>query len=257
MRSSRLLLGLLVILYSVNSVAAERIVSLNACYDQLLYQWVPDKLVGVTRWSDTSVAPQVSRHRGDVESIVALNPDKVIANQFTQPQLLQALQPFTEVVVVEQPQRWRDYADFLQALGQASGAERQASEQLQQSQSLLERLRQLPAKSILSVMANQYSWGRETWFDSVMTALGWKNLAAKQGTGLVSLRLEQVLQLAPDIVLWEGSTSTAFALANQWLYHPVMQRWREQQHWRAVSSEIASCPAVRWPEYIRAITQSD
>ena len=104
-------------------------------------------------------------------------------------------------------------------------------------------------------MPNQWSWGEGSWADTLINQAGWQNLSAAEGSGLVALQLEQLLQWQPDTVILEGFSENSFALANSWRHHPLLKQWLQQQRVTVIDSDKAACPVVNIGLYLDALEQ--
>ena len=228
---------------------AERWVSLNQCVDQLLMRWAPQQLNGVTYLSRT--ATEWPSHNGSLESILSLRPDRVIATEFTDPRLVERLQQYTKVTVLPQPQTWQDYQQWLQQLAEL-GLQAQVDQHAKQTRNALARLATEPQQVVL-VMPNQWSWGENTWADTLINQLAWQNQSAELGQGLVALDLEQLIQWQPDTVVLEGFSEQSFALANSWQQHPLLRDWLKRQKVVRISADTAACPVVNIQQYLAVL----
>ena len=253
------LLALLLVVTTDTSIAQQqRWVSLNQCVDQLLLRWAPQQLVGITYLSAgepllKTTAAHVTAHNGTLESILALQPSRVIATAFTDPRLVKQLREYTQVTRLAQPQSWADYKRWRQQLIEL-GLEEQVSQHAAKTRVQLARLKSQP-QQVVFVMPNQWSWGEGSWADTLINQAGWQNLSAAEGSGLVALQLEQLLQWQPDTVILEGFSENSFALANNWRHHPLLKQWLQQQRVTVIDSGKAACPVVNIGLYLDALEQ--
>lgn len=258
MRFNAVQLSLLVLLLAVITApqAAEpRWVSLNQCIDQLLLRWAPDKLVGATYLSQSAVAqssyPAINTHNGSLESILALQPTRVIATEFNRPDLVHQLRQYVPVTVLPQPQTWQDYQRWTQTLSDI-GLTNEVAQHVSRMRSQFARLSG-QSKAVVFVMPNQWSWGANSWADTLIQRLGWHNLTAELGQGLVALDLERLILMQPERVVLEGFSDHSFALANSWRHHPLLQQWLQQQQVVTIDSQTAACPVVNIGAYLNVL----
>lgn len=248
---------LLAVVAPAGKAAEQRWVSLNQCVDQLLMRWAPNKLVGITYLSQSdqfkALQPKLQQHNGSVESVLALRPTRVIATEFTQPALIRQLREYVPVTVLPQPQTWRQYEQWAQQL-RAIGLTADVTQHMQRLNLQLSRLAATPGR-VIFVMPNQWSWGANTWTHALIERLGWDNMAAQLGQGLVALDLETLIQLQPDWVVLEGFSEHSFALANSWRQHPLLQGWLAQQHVITIEGRLAACPVVNVSAYLAALEE--
>lgn len=250
------LLGLLLMLAPASVMAEQRWVSLNQCVDELLMRWAPEKLSGVTYLTKLDNQQLWQQHNGSLEAILALRPTRVIATRFSNSTLVSRLRDYTEVTVLEQPQNWQQYQQWLTQLREL-GLEKHVEQHQQQTRQLFEQLKQQP-KQVLFVMPNQWSWGGNTWADEIIQRAGADNLAAGLGQGLVGIDLETIWRWQPEQVLMEGFSrpgdeNNAFALANQWRHHPLFKQWLSKQQVRFIDNQTAACPVVNLAAYLEAL----
>lgn len=229
-----------------------RWVSLNQCLDYLLVDWAPDQLIGVTGLDETVVTATRSAHFGRLERILRLKPDRVFATEYNSPKLIQLLKKYTQVEVLPQPQNLEQYREWIQQLSQHTPlASHAKAHQLRLEASL--RAAQQVTQDVIILMPNQFSWGRSSWADELIRAMHWNNLAAPLGNNLVSLTLEEVIYLDPDRFILEGFSQANYALANQWLYHPLLQQRLSEVPTQQIPARLASCPVVFANQYLQAI----
>lgn len=249
---------LVVALVAPGSKAKEqRWVSLNQCVDQLLMRWAPNKLVGITYLSQSEQGnarqSKVQQHNGSVESVLALRPTRVIATEFTQPALISRLREYVPVTVLPQPQTWQQYEQWTQQLS-AIGLTADVAQHVERVNLQFSRLAAKPGR-VIFVMPNQWSWGANTWTHTLIERLGWENMAAQLGQGLVALDLETLIQLQPDWVVLEGFSEHSFALANSWRHHPLLQEWLADQQVITIDGGLAACPVVNIDAYLAALEE--
>lgn len=254
-RYSTVVLLLIAVAVPQGATAEQRWVSLNQCVDQLLMRWAPDNLVGITYLSQPKqsepLRSEVQQHNGSIESVLALRPTRVIATEFTHPELIRRLREYVPVTVLPQPQTWQQYEQWTHQLSEIG----LAADVAQHLQLVNLRFSRLSARSggVIFIMPNQWSWGTQTWANTLIEQLGWDNMAARLGQGLVALDLETLIQLQPDWVVLEGFSQHSFALANSWRYHPLLQDWLAQQQVITIDSNLAACPVVNISAYLTAL----
>lgn len=243
---SALLLSLCVV---AGAQARPQVLSLNLCYDDLLITHVPDQISALTRYSDDE---RFARHTSQVESIVQLAPDVVIANAYNDPLLIKALRAQgIRVELLPEPQSLSEVHAFWHALGEAVEHDFSAVQR-----SIKQRLQPLPAlegKRVLGLQPNHYSFGADTLWHELLSQLGAENLAARQGSGLVTVLPEQVLRWQPDVIFVQ--VSDHFALAHRNQLHGALATLL---HERAVElpGDLTSCMAQQLPAFLDTIEET-
>lgn len=243
---SALLLSLCVM---ASAQARPQVLSLNLCYDDLLIAHVPDQIAALTRYSDDK---RFARHNSQLESIVQLAPDVVIANAYNDPILIKALRAQgVRVEILPEPQSISKVKAFWQALGEAVEHDFSTVQR-----GITKRLQPLPAldgKRVLGLQPNHYSFGADTLWHELLTRLGAENLAARQGSGLVTVLPEQVLRWQPDFIFVQ--VSDHFALAHRNQLHGALAPMLDE---RAVElpGDLTSCMAQQLPAFLDTIEET-
>ncbi|TRW50148.1 hypothetical protein FM042_04755 [Aliidiomarina halalkaliphila] len=110
----------------------------------------------------------------------------------------------------------------------------------------------------LFYLANQWSFGTDTLWHDVTEHLGWTNLAAQQGSGLVSVSLEHLLLWQPDIVVMEVAEQSSPDLAHVNLRHPSFQRYiaHEQVQVVQLPRALSGCMAQQLPDVLNRLREA-
>ncbi len=235
------------------SASPQRIVSLNLCIDQLLWQLVPhERLVSVSylsadpMWSGLApqINPLVGAHQlrlnhGLAEEIVPLQPDLVLAGEFDAADALQLMKRLgIRVERLSLPNKLDDLGVQVMHLASLTDEPERGRQLAAQIDAELEHLRQIPhlAKSpgAFWYSSNGVVIGAGTLENELMQLAGLRNLAAEQGIqGFSQLNLELLLSAKPDLLILEESNSGAYSLAREYLKHPALA--------------AASLPIIRLP----------
>lgn len=246
------------------SAAALRVATLNQCLDTLLERTL------VANHQVATEHYQSIEHRGQLEALLAWQPDVVVAGSFINPRLLarlRALAPHTKVVVVTQPRTLAQWWQQLEALDQHfastvfSHYAQEQQQQLWRQQQQLQQLAEVP--STLVLMANFFTWGEQSWMGQLLNTLGAPHVAANWGSDLVRINPEQLLVAEPELVFLSGSLAQAnghYSRGEYWLQQPVLARWLAQ---RAVAPLVGpvvgpatTCPAARLTELSTYMTEA-
>lgn len=230
-----LLTALLFVLQPVSAASPERLVSLDLCLDWIVAHYLPPSQVAALspmqkRYPIDWIGPQWPTHDGSLEQLYALQPDRVLAGEFTNMLLRQRLQALgLTVEVLPLPTTLADLAayerQFLRAVG------------------LPDTLASTPPAAmpapahpqrLLLLGANGIGTGRGTLENEILERAGWTNYLT--APGYQPLDLEQVVADPPDAILWAAPEHQA--LANQFAEHAALkhavpaERWLTTDHWR-------------------------
>ncbi|MBF0387063.1 MAG: ABC transporter substrate-binding protein [Candidatus Omnitrophica bacterium] len=190
---------------------AQRIISLGPVITEELYLLSSgDKLVGCTTWCKRPLAAGQKPKVGNVqeinlESVIALKPDVVLATVLTDPRAVTKLRGMG-IRVVEVPNA-RDFAGLcrvLQLLGEITGQEKEArqiiAEAREQVLALKARIKNLPkVKVFVQVGVNPLvTIGRESFANDLIESAGGENIVAQPG--YLQYSREQVLASSPEVM---------------------------------------------------------
>jgi iron complex transport system substrate-binding protein len=258
-------LALLCCLGSGRVLAAERIVSINLCTDQLLLLLAPtEDIRSVSFMAANPLYSAYVDRVGDiplnharVEEIVAFEPDLILAYELSDHRLVTLLRQLGyRVELVAAAESLEDVASVIADTAallqqQAAGAELLAAmkRQLQAAQSLP------PGPRPLAVIyaPNGYSPGSKTLQGAVLEAAGFANLSARLGNdyGAV-IPLEQLLRRQPELFVIDDQESNMNSLAQKKLRHPALAKSIAAGAMARVDSRLWSCPT---PMIAQAVAQ--
>lgn len=235
-------IGLLLIGLTTGSTAvAQRLVSLNPCFDEWVPQWLP------ASWE---FIPSTA-HGNRLERVLRTSPDVVLYGTYTNPRLVSQLTASTHAVLVAEPNTWMQWQQTLQNIGAELDLEQPLQRWSLQQQNQLAQLPSL-SKSVLVIMPNQYSWGGESFIVNMLRANDLSVIVASESDQLVQLNLEQLIQLQPDRVVLDGFSHN-YARANEWLWHNALQPWLRERDVVQIPSTVSGCPAQRAADYVAEV----
>ena len=213
---------------------AKRIVSLAPHVTELLFAaGAGERVVGVSEFSDyPEAAAALARIGGggglDLEAIVALQPDLVVAWGSGNPQSqLLRLQSLGLTVYVSEPRQLQDVADTLNRLGQLAGSEavaRAAGQAFRQRyESLRQRYSRQPAVSVFYQIWQQplMTVNGAHLISDVIGLCGGHNVFDSLPALAPQIDIEAVLGASPDVILIASDTSGQSAEVDAW------RRWPE------------------------------
>lgn len=236
--------------------APQRVVSLNLCADQLLLDLLPaHRIAGLTNLStdpDLSYHHQKARqfphHRGDFESILALQPDLIVAGRYTTSSTTQLLESMGyPVLKLDVPSNLEQMYQQIQTLGDALEESARASMLIQQTQQRLIELQPPvyePKPVAVVYYANGMSMGRASVIHELLANAGFENLAARLGMDdYRALPLEVLIREQPDVIILGNHNSDRRSMAQQILSHPALLAYQAQTK---QSTNLVTIPDRYW-----------
>ena len=185
--------------------AAERVVSLNLCTDQLLVLLAPEKIAAL---SDLSRDPALSfvavearrfpRVRASAEAVLALHPDLVLAARYGAQTTIALLERHgVRVVRLDLPEDFPGIARLTRDAADAIGVPERAEPLLAEMRAMLASVPSPShATSAIAWEPRGYTAGPASLMGSVMRAAGLTNAATGQRLGL-----EALLRHPPDVLI--------------------------------------------------------
>lgn len=201
-----------VILLSVLRVSSQeykRIISLAASITNNLYLLeAQDKIIGRTQYCTIAEKDNIpivaDAVNVNIEKVVSLKPDLVIAGGLTHPRIVQALQKMgIRTIHWNQPKDFNEICSQLEELGKLCGKSELAAKHLQQSRERLAKITPKIAgknKVFMEQGANPlYAVLPDSFVNDYITLSGGTNICADLNNGFVSREL--VLLRNPDIII--------------------------------------------------------
>ena len=211
-----LALGLIASAGQLLAEVPARVVSVNLCTDQLAMRLAPpSQLVAITYLAREDISSPMAKeareynvHYNQVEDIVTLKPDLVLAHSWTSPVLLSMLAEFDiPVEVFETPATLDDIPAYFEKMGALLGHEDEAEKLAQDFQQRLEALdeqaRQNPERfTITPYGPNGWISGTNDLSAHVMKRAGFDLLADRYGLEWGgNMPLETLVTARPDLIL--------------------------------------------------------
>lgn len=217
---------------------ARRIISLAPNVTELLYAAdAGNFIVGAVAYSDYPEAaksiPRVGSGVGlDIEAIVALHPDLVIAWQSGNPSWqVERLSALGMPVFMTEPRKLGDIADLLEKFGKLSGTDAVASKTAADFRRHIERLRaRYSGRPVVPVFyqildSSLLTVSRRHLLNDVIQLCGGRNVYADLPGLTPRVDVESMVQRNPEVILASG-------------YDALWQEWRDR--WRALPMLTAS-----------------
>jgi iron complex transport system substrate-binding protein len=223
-------------LASQSHAAPRRIVSLNLCTDEILLDLVPpDRIAAVSHLATDPLVSAVADRalslpstRGEAESVLALDPDLILAGTWTTPATLDLLERIGRRVV--RVPSTNDIDGIRHAIRQVAGAVGEVEKGEGLISSLEEDLEAARAghhaerpPSALVYQVNGLSEGPGSLADALIRAAGLANHAEALGLGAGgALPLEVLAASPPDLVILSGPADEYRTVLAENLRHPAL-----------------------------------
>lgn len=242
---------------AVAAAPPERVVSINLCTDQLAMMLAaPGQLLSVSHIShDPNVSVMLETaleypvNHGQAEEVFRLQPDLVLAGEFTSAYTVGLLRRLgVEVAVLPVVTTLEAIPGNLRAVGALLGREAEAEAQAAEFTATLEELRRHGAAAPRAALhyANNYTSGEHSLAHEILTAAGFRNIAAEAGlAGGGTLAMERLVMLMPDLVI-SGQAYPGASRSEEVLRHPAMEALRDRHAAGALSDAewVCGTPAV-------------
>ncbi len=222
----------------------QRIVSLTPGSTEVLFAVGAGKqVVGVTSYCDyppeAKRLPKVGDMRTNVEAVVALRPDLVVADGVLNRRFVPALERLKLPLLVIEPKTWLDVARVIHLLGMATGHEKQAEQIVRQFRQAEREARSRTANSpkpgVLFTLNVEplpmWVAGRNLFVDDMIRLAGGRNVAADGGENYYPLSAEALVTRNPDIIITTVPEDRLSPLRE----HPVLKRLKAVQENRVYS----------------------
>ncbi len=243
----------------------KRIVSLNACTDQLLLALAaPAQIAALTRYA---VSPAMSvyrdrarKHRligGSAEEVLVLKPDLVLAGTYTRRATRRRLAQFGIRVETFPPARDLDDVRALIArAGDLVGHPRRGAQLTAQIDAALATA-QAVGKGItaLNLQRRGFVAGAGTLLDDLLRRIGVVNGAAELGIKRVGrTTLEHIIALRPDVLIVSDGVGQPDDQGAALLMHPVLRRVVPQRRWLTLPGRTVICGGPQNVEALKVLT---
>ena len=219
--------------------AAQRIVSMNLCTDQLLLLLVDKSRIASLSYfaanpeysALANLAAGIPANRGQADEVITFAPDLVLTSQFSATLAANLLERMHYDV------RRLGFAasldDIYAQIGEVAawtGTQQRAGFLMAaiDNDIVSQRLTLLPllaGKSAVFFQSNGFTYGSGSLQDSFINSLGMRNIAAEAGiSGPALLPLEVLLAASPDFLFVDPRNELDAQLAHPMLQHPALAR---------------------------------
>jgi len=215
--------------------AKPRVASINVCTDQLLLALAdPDQIVGLSPASRNptfsyaaAAATQYHRLSGQAEDVLVLDPDFVVASQFTRRATRELLKAKSfRVIEFDVATSIDDVREQIRRMGELVEHPDRATAILDRLDAAVERVRAAHVGRPLSVLPlSRRGWvsGASSLMNSLLETAGLTNPAARLGratSGYASLEL--IVSAHPDLILIADDSPVAEDQGSAFLLHPAL-----------------------------------
>ena len=245
-----------------------RIVSLAPSITEMLFAMeAGEQLVGVTDFCDfppeALKKPKVGYSNPNLESLVALQPDLVVApNDFLKPDVIVKLEQLKIPVFILADKNLEGIFVHIQTLGRIVGHSSKADTvamQLRQQVAVIQRGIQGKAPvRMLYVLNSQplITVGPGSFIDQVIRMAGGANVAAKSATPYPRMSMEAVLQEDPEVLVFpvgkaEGISESEQQTWRQWSTMTAVKQGRLHQ----ISADWLNRPGPRIARGLEALAE--
>jgi iron complex transport system substrate-binding protein len=242
----------------VLSGVPQRLVSLAPSITEILYAiGLGDRVVGVTEFCDypanAQTKPKVGYSHPNVESILALHPDLVVApSAFLRPDLLTKLEQLKIAIYISEPNSVEDIPQQIQMLGRmldrSASADELAAQLRDQLSELNARTQGRSRPRVLYVLNSQplITVGPGSFIHELIEMAGGTNVAARAASPYPRLSMEEVLAQDPQIIIFPVGNSEGVPAEEQVLW----RRWNtmsavKQGSFYRVGSNLLNRPGPR------------
>lgn len=221
--------------------APQRIVSLNLCSDiYLLMLAKPGTVKAVTFLArDDSLSPVTQKaegipvHAGDVEELVRMKPDLVLAHAYSSPLKLAFFEKLgVPIVKTEDPQSFEDIRRNIRLVARAIGQEEKGEEAVRAFNASLEKStrREVSKKPrVIIYRPRGLAAGEdEPLIKELLSHTGFQNAAGERGAGFGAyMPLEDVLLAAPDYLIVASDALENNSQVRALFDHEALRRYQE------------------------------
>lgn len=193
-----------------------KIVSLAPSNTEILYALgLEDKLVAVTEYcnypEDALSKEKVGGYGDvDIEKIVVINPDLILAEDLHKHEVIPALERLGFTVIALVPHNFQEVMDSIMLIGRVTGVEEKAlqivddmSKKIKTITDETDKINQEEKPKVLYVIWHEpiMSVGSDTRIHELIEKAGGVNIAAVAGEGYPTLTLEEIINTNPQVIM--------------------------------------------------------
>jgi iron complex transport system substrate-binding protein len=231
-----------------------RVVSMNLCTDELVLRLADRQNIASITWKaqdmDQSnvvdLAQGIPINHGLAEEIIPLKPDLLLAGVYTTRVTVALLKRAGIRAVDADVMRSFDdvrqqYREFAALLGEQEKGEHVVAE-MDGNLAKLSKDRSSVPPTALVLHANNYTFGRGSLIDDVVTHAGLENVAGRLGIGEVGQLPLEILAMNPvDVLIISSYRDGPAAIGTDLLRHPVLSRLSDRTRVVVIPNRLWEC----------------
>lgn len=236
-----------------------RIASINACTDQLLVALAdPEQILGLgpysrdaTRSWSAAAAHRYPRLSGEVEDVLVLKPDVVVAGSFTKRATRELLkEQGQKLATFDVAHSLDEVKAQIRKMGEVTHHPDRAETYIARIDAAIARTRKFVAKHhyrVLSISRRGWVSGSRSLMSSLLAEIGLTNAAGELGLKLGGFAsLEAIIKLQPDFILVSSDSDFAEDEGRAFLLHPALEHFYPPSKRLVVPERFTVCggPAV-------------
>ena len=221
----------------------QRIVSLNLCVDQILLDLVPrERLQGLSFLAaDPSMsllhreAKGIAAIRGEAEEVLSLEPDLVLAGEYTTGATVDLLRRLgRRVEVVPMASSFAAIRDVVRKVAKLTGEETSGERMIAEFDRRLDASRAIdgpaPRPRAVAFQVNSLASGPGSLVDEVLLTAGFENVARKARLGPGGrMPLESLISDPPDVIVRANSARDFRTVLGDNLRHPAFKALEQER----------------------------
>ena len=244
-----------------------RIVSMNACSDQLLLTLAdPEQILGLSRFSrdgwQSWAADRARRYpvlSGGAEDVLVAKPDIVVASLFDKRSTRELLKAnglhLAEFTV---PRTLDEVKDQIREMGEVVQHPDRARAEIARLDAAIARARQAATDKHYRVLPlSRRGWvsGRDSLVSSLLTETGLLNPAGELGVAFGGFAsMEAIISLKPDFILVSEAGDRAEDDGRAFLLHPALERFYPPEKRIVIPERLTVCGGVMLAEALDVLT---
>ena len=241
----------IVIVFTVQGQPYTRVVSLAPSFTQSIYYLeAQDHLIGCTSYCEAAKEDNKeivsSAVKANVEKIISLKPDLVLASGLTNPKDIELLKKMgIKVEIIPTPQSFREICKQFIQMGKLVGKTEKANTLIEESERTIQEITEknknkTTRKMFFQIGANPlFAVTSNTFMDDYMTFLGIENISKKLTQGAVTR--EFVIANNPDYIFIATMGIVGEEELKAWSRYSSLKAARNKQIY-IIESDIACQP---------------
>lgn len=242
---------------SALAAALPRVVSMNACTDQLLLPLAdPAQILGLSRFSRDawqSWVAEDARHypslSGGAEDVLVLKPDIVVAGLFDKRATRELLKAQgLQLAEFSVPRNLDEVEAQIRQMGEIVQHRDRAEAEIARLDAAMARARDIVMAKHYSVLPlSRRGWvsGGDSLVSSLLSETGLFNAAPELGVGTGGLAsLEEIVKARPDFLLVSEEGDRAEDEGRAFLLHPALQRFYPPSKRIVIPERLTVCGGV-------------